>query len=503
MTIGLALIAKNEEKRLPELLKSVEGAFDEVVLADTGSTDRTRDVFLAWGGEEQKRNPAFVYEVRYFHWIHDFSAARRFAHSLLNTDWHVWADCDDVIIGAQNLRGIAAQTPDDVAGIVAEYNYAQHPKTGECICRLKRERIVRRGRSEWVNRVHEAQVLDGPVVQIAPTTAEWVHRKQHTSVDEMHKFDARRNLDILDRWIEDEPDNARTLAYLGTENAAIGEIDKAIPYFEKYLSLNPEWDEERAQVYRKLAMCLLIKQKPDQAIDLAFQALNLLPSWTDSYITLAEAYFTKNQYHKSIEWGLEALRRGQPNTMLIINPLDYTYQPMKVLAGAYAGLKQYDEAVKYGNQAWQLNPLDEGLGSAVTQWRGLAKREHTANTVAMLAQALIAHDEQLKALYLLEHCVPWFAEDHAGVVSLRSQLRERLEWIADPHSLLDHYAEGGSKPEDFLPDDKIDEVASNLPRTAFLYRGIHEQMVEMNHDGLIQEAIEKQLPGMAALVGPS
>lgn len=496
MSVGLAIIAKNEQERLPTLLESVEGAFDRVVLVDTGSTDRTKQIFTRWA----EKQDGLSFEVRYFHWIKDFGAARKFAQSLLDTDWEVWADCDDSIIGAKNIRGAIAQAPDQIAGFVCGYNYAQHPQTGQSICYLKRERIVRRGAGEWTNRVHEAQVLSGPVMQLGKDVVEWVHNKQHMSVEEMQKFDADRNLDILKSWVEDEPHNTRVLAYLGTETSAKGDHADATRWFEEYLRHDPEWDEERAQVHRKLSTCLLLQEQYDAAIDSAMAALKVMPQWTDSYLTLGEAYFAKQEFAKSLEWGLEALRRGEPDTMLIINPFDYTYQARKIIAGAYAGLKNWDEAVKYGNEAWQLNPADDGLAQALQVWRTMAKKEHTANTIAMLAQALVAHDEQWKALILLEQCIPHFALDHPGIVNLRSELRDRLEWVKDPRSLLTHYAEGGSKPEDFLPDDKIDEVASSLPRTIFLYKGIHEQMLEMHHEGLMDDAVELQLPQVAEVL---
>ncbi len=500
-TVGLALIAKNEERRLPELLESIEGAFDQVVLVDTGSVDRTREIFEEWVDDELLRNPNFIGTSGYFHWIKDFGAARTYAHSLLETDWQVWADCDDVIVNAKNIRSVIAQAPDHIMGFVAGYNYAQHPKTGHSICYLRRERIVRRGVSTWINRVHEAQIVNGPVMSLEPSVVEWIHRKQHQSVEEMQAADANRNLDILYQWNEDEPNNSRTLAYIGTEEAAQGNVDKAIPFFERYLMLNPEWVEERAQVHRKLGMCLLIKGRYDEAIETAFAAMKVMPSWTDSYNTLAEAYFGKGDYPKAMEWARESLRRGQPETMLIINPLDYSYQPRKVLAGALAMMKQWDEAVKIGNEAWQLNPLDDSLQAAIMDWRGRAKRDHAANTIGLLVQTLVAHDEQWKALTLLEECVPYFAEGHAGIVNLRSELRERLAWVHDPRTLLTHYAEGGSKPEDFLPDDKVDEVAARLPRTQFLYKGIHDQLIEAHLDGLIEDSQDQVFQALEAISG--
>src|SRR5689334_8479307 len=102
-TIGLALIAKNEEATLPRLLASVEGAFDQVVLCDTGSTDRTVKVFGDWC----KRQTGVRWRVVRHKWTDDFAAARNKSYKSLTSDWCCWADCDDEIIGANRLREAA------------------------------------------------------------------------------------------------------------------------------------------------------------------------------------------------------------------------------------------------------------------------------------------------------------------------------------------------------------------------------------------------------------
>lgn len=483
-TVGLAIIAKNEEKRLPNLLGSIIGHFDQVVLVDTGSSDRTVQVFREWGKEHDQ-----PIEVHRFKWTKDFAAARTFAHSKLTTEWEVWADCDDVIVGAQHIRALAARAPAEVAALVCHYNYAQHPGTGQCICRLKRERICRKGKVRWVNRVHEAQVVEGPVHIVDPSVIEWVHAKEAHDQSEIFKSNSR-NLEILEAWIADEPENTRVLAYLGSENASRGDQEKAEAYYQRFLSLHSEWDEERAQVMRKYAMLMMVQQRFDEAIDLGFAGLRLLPQWPDSYLTLAEAHHATGQHGKAIEWAREALRRGAPETFLIINPLDYTFQPRKILAGSLASVGQIDEAVQVGTEAHELNPFDEALVNALATWRYTAKREHTANSVVLLAQQLVAHDEQLKALTLLEESVPHFAYDHPAIVAHRSLLRERLWWLRAKESFADHYATGGSKPEDFLPEDKIDEVCEALPRVAFLAVGITEQLTEQH----VNAQIEKMMP---------
>jgi glycosyltransferase involved in cell wall biosynthesis len=105
-TVGLAIIARDEEASLPRLLQSISGAFDQVVLVDTGSKDGTTKVFEEWARTEAELHPGFRWIVDRFEWIDDFSAARNHADSLLTTDWLVWADADDEISGAENIRAV-------------------------------------------------------------------------------------------------------------------------------------------------------------------------------------------------------------------------------------------------------------------------------------------------------------------------------------------------------------------------------------------------------------
>ena len=91
LPISLCLIVKNEEKFLDTALKSVEivlGLSDMVVI-DTGSTDRTKAIALD--------NGANVFD---FDWIDDFSAARNFAASKAKNDWILYIDADEEVTDA-------------------------------------------------------------------------------------------------------------------------------------------------------------------------------------------------------------------------------------------------------------------------------------------------------------------------------------------------------------------------------------------------------------------
>jgi glycosyltransferase involved in cell wall biosynthesis len=193
VTLGLSIIARDEAESLPRLLASVAGAFDQVALLDTGSTDRTVEVFEEWA-EETEHVP---YRVGVFEWGDDFAAARTAADALLDTDWLCWADCDERALNIGVLPGIVASLPTEAAGIVCGLDPLGDGRW------LPRLRVARRGRSEWTGRVHELLGIDGPAAQVPPPVCAWVHgRTDWTDSD-------ARDERILSKWLEDEPDNER------------------------------------------------------------------------------------------------------------------------------------------------------------------------------------------------------------------------------------------------------------------------------------------------------
>ena len=79
------MIVKNEESVLARCLKSIEPLADEIVIADTGSTDSTKRIASR-----------FTDRVYDFPWNDDFSEARNFSFSKAVMDYIMWMDADDV-----------------------------------------------------------------------------------------------------------------------------------------------------------------------------------------------------------------------------------------------------------------------------------------------------------------------------------------------------------------------------------------------------------------------
>lgn len=96
--LSLCLIVKNEEQHLAQCLNSVKSIADEIILVDTGSSDRT--VNIAKGiAKNIAKNIAKKHQTKIFHfqWCDDFSKARNFAISKAKGQWILMIDADEVL----------------------------------------------------------------------------------------------------------------------------------------------------------------------------------------------------------------------------------------------------------------------------------------------------------------------------------------------------------------------------------------------------------------------
>lgn len=80
------MIVKDEEKVIARCLDSVKDLVDEIIIVDTGSTDKTKEIVSQYTNK--------IYD---FEWCNDFSKARNFSFSKATKDYIMWLDADDVI----------------------------------------------------------------------------------------------------------------------------------------------------------------------------------------------------------------------------------------------------------------------------------------------------------------------------------------------------------------------------------------------------------------------
>ena len=206
--VSLTVIARDEQENLPHCLESVRGIFDEVVVVDTGSKDRTREIAQEFG--------ARVFD---FAWIDDFAAARNEALSHATGDYAFWLDADDVVDSPEReklLRLLDSLRPGEPAGYVVRCACDPAPDGtgGDTVVDHVRLFPVRDD-VRWTYRVHE-QIL--PALRRANVPVRWTDLiVRHTGYTD-HALRARkleRDTRILHNELAERPEDPFVLFNLG------------------------------------------------------------------------------------------------------------------------------------------------------------------------------------------------------------------------------------------------------------------------------------------------
>ncbi|MEM5609555.1 glycosyltransferase family 2 protein [Bacillus thuringiensis] len=146
ISISLCLIVKNEEQTLNNCLSSVKGIPDEIIIVDTGSTDRTKEIARKW--------TSHVYD---FEWIDDFSAARNASFQYATKDYILWLDADDVLEQEQSrkLKQLKESLSEGVDAVSMKYLMLNSEEKG-ITSYTTRLRLVKREKGfKWKGIVHE------------------------------------------------------------------------------------------------------------------------------------------------------------------------------------------------------------------------------------------------------------------------------------------------------------------------------------------------------------
>jgi glycosyltransferase involved in cell wall biosynthesis len=224
--ISLTMIVRNEEHHLPDCLASVVDLVDEVIIADTGSADRTRDVAARFGAR-----------VVEFPWADDFAAARNAALRHAAGAWVWWLDADDRL-DADNRR----QAAELFGRLGAERDaYAMKVRSrlnpaGTAFRFLDQVRLFPNHPDvRWRYRVHE-QIM--PAVREHGGDLRWAD----VTIDHVGYQDRKarrgkleRNLRLLRRENADRPDDPYTLFNLGWTLLDLGKAGEAIGYLSRCL----------------------------------------------------------------------------------------------------------------------------------------------------------------------------------------------------------------------------------------------------------------------------
>jgi glycosyltransferase involved in cell wall biosynthesis len=353
-TLSLAMIVRDEEATLGRVLADVAGICDEMVVVDTGSTDRTREIAVAAGAK-----------VVEFEWIDDFAAARNASFDACTSDWVLWLDADDRVpqLVQDGIREAKESLlTDDMDAVWMPYRYHIDPATGQSTFTLRRERIVRRAAGfRWAGAVHE--VLDVSAGRTVARDDLYVEHHRHES-----KAEARegRNLRILQNAVRSGDRSPRTLFYYGNELRDAKRYDEALNVYSQYLvQQNILW--ERHSAVLSMAQCADALGDTDRAELHLFQAMHVDPSRNEPFLALGLRRFNKQEWAAALPYYAAAASAKLPVDGFV-TPADYTWRPWDHLGVCLINLGRYDEGIDATVRSLKLGNPDVDRLTANIHW---------------------------------------------------------------------------------------------------------------------------------------
>ena len=246
--ISVVMIVKNEEEVLERCLKSVKG-FDEIIVVDTGSTDKTTAIACKYADK------VFVDE---YEWNDNFAEARNFAKEKATGTWILSIDADEELEqgGVIKIRKAITRAKGNSIDVIMQAKNSNFffPR----IFKNKPEIF-------WKGAVHN-------YINIAEENRSDIHIRYYDSPN--HKKDPDRSLRILKKEVCGNPEKTREMFYLGREYVYKKSWPTAIYWLERYIEKNT-WLPEKAQAYLLLSRARFNMREVDKAKDACLQAIKI------------------------------------------------------------------------------------------------------------------------------------------------------------------------------------------------------------------------------------
>jgi glycosyltransferase involved in cell wall biosynthesis len=384
--LSLCMIVKNEEQNLPRCLDSVRDVADEIVVVDTGSTDRTVDIAAAYG-------------ARVFHhaWQNDFAEARNVSLDQATGKWILIMDADEEMEPASRARCQAALAQASTDSLFVVVRSFLPPGSALAFDDFLQVRFFRcRPEFRYENNVHE-QIT--PAILGAGATLGlvdlriWHHGYAQKDVQRDANRD-QRNIELLEQVVAREPQHAFFCAKLGLQYYEAGNLVLAEAYLRRVLTLN--YQELPVFVFQDVLAALgfmaLDRQEYDRVIRYASTNIDCLGQGSRALIALHQLADAQ------MGLGLQAL-----NALLSEGPHAIEGQPVQALRERFDLARTYLQRLceQPGLTAGGRRSAEARLAQCAAALEKLplpTLREASTPTAAATLQALLEADDLPAAL---------------------------------------------------------------------------------------------------------
>lgn len=318
ITISLCMIVKNEEDVLRRCLVSIADLMDEIIIVDTGSTDRTKEIAAE-----------FTDQIYDYEWQDDFAAARNYAFSKASMDYIYSADADEVVDYFNHKRFFEIKQTLLPEIEIVQMHYVTPPEYNTTANYQKeyRPKLYRRLRSfVWVDAVHETVRLE-PVVYDSDIEIRHLPKNLHSGRDfsifrKVFEREGRLSQKLHSMYAKELFVSGKTEDFLDAEDIFETALRRA----------DASFDMKREAV---CALCHIYREtkKTDKFFALAFK---LMPDaiCAELCYEVGSFFMEQEDYEEAVQWfdsaahGAEAVIDARRNGELALLKLGACYRKL-------------------------------------------------------------------------------------------------------------------------------------------------------------------------------
>lgn len=290
----MCMIVRDEEPYLGRCLESFKGLYDELIVVDTGSVDRTVEIARNHGAR-----------VEHFEWCDDFGAARNYSCGFARGEWIFTPDGDEYLRPegtAEQVVAMLRKAPAEVDKLLVEQRTLI---VGEAPLSIFADRIFRnREDLKWKYRIHE--VIETKAERTALTREIYfLHDCALKRREDMRVSKEREGMYLraLTLDIEDHPGDPRPVFYLAGTLYGAERHEEALEAYERYFDLSKGAEpERRAVAYRDAAVAA--GELEDHQRQRAYLFRSLENDWRpiETYLALGELAIERGNRDEATHW---------------------------------------------------------------------------------------------------------------------------------------------------------------------------------------------------------